>query len=114
MPNMPPSPRAPLAAVPDGLDLVRAAAAPTAGGTGLSLVELAVPLENQVVLIIVAGGSVGSFVTQFAVNAGASVIANINAIAERRMRSYGVVETIIRSREGIHRREFGGSILLSA
>jgi NADPH:quinone reductase len=95
------SAQAPLAAVPDGLDLVRAAAAPTAGGAGLSLVELAEPLENQVVLIIGAGGGVGSFVTQFAVNAGASVLVNINAMAERRMRSYGVAETIVRSKVSV-------------
>lgn len=64
------SAEAPLACVPDGLDLVLAAAAPTAGGTGLSLVDLVEPLEDQVVLIIGAGGGVGTFVTQFAVRAG--------------------------------------------
>jgi NADPH:quinone reductase len=95
------SAEAPLAAVPDGLDLVSAAAAPTAGGTGLSLVELVEPLENLVVLIIGAGGGVGSFVTQFAVKSGALVIANINAIAERRMRSYAVAETIVRSKVSV-------------
>jgi NADPH:quinone reductase-like Zn-dependent oxidoreductase len=88
---------APLARVPDGVDLAVAAAAPTAGGTGLSLVELVEPLDNQVVLIIGASGGVGTFATQFAVNAGASVIANINAVSEGRMRSYGVKETIARS-----------------
>jgi len=34
---------APLACLPDGLDLVQAASAPTAGGTGLSLIELVEP-----------------------------------------------------------------------
>jgi NADPH:quinone reductase len=92
------SAEAPLAAVPAGLDLVRAAAAPTAGGTGLSLVETIEPIKDQLVLIVGAGGGVGSFATQFAVNSGASVIANINAMADRRMHSYGVAETIIRSR----------------
>jgi NADPH:quinone reductase len=92
------SAEAPLACVPDGLDLVLAAAAPTAGGTGLSLVDLVEPLEDQVVLIIGAGGGVGTFATQFAVHAGASVIANINALAEERMRSYGVSATILRSK----------------
>jgi NADPH:quinone reductase len=92
---------APLARVPDGVDLVAAAAAPTAGGTGLSLVELVEPLDDQVVLIIGAAGGVGTFATQFAVNAGATVIANINAAAEGRMRSYGVKETIVRSQVSV-------------
>jgi NADPH2:quinone reductase len=91
------SAEAPLAAVPDGLDLVCAATAPTAGGAGMSLVDLVEPLEGQVVLVIGAGGGVGSFATQFAVNAGGLVIANINASAESRMRSYGVDRTIVRS-----------------
>jgi NADPH:quinone reductase len=88
---------APLACVPDGLDLVLAAAAPTAGTTGLSLVDLLEPAEDQVVLIVGASGGVGTFATQFAVNAGASVIAIINAAAEDRVRSYGVQEVIVRS-----------------
>jgi NADPH2:quinone reductase len=95
------SAEAPLARVPDGLDLVLAATAPTAGGTGLSLVDLVEPLEDQVVLIIGAGGGVGTFATQFAVHAGASVIANINAVADPRMRSYGVSETILRSKVSV-------------
>ena len=88
---------APLARVPDGVDLVVAAAVPTAGATGLSLVELVEPLDDQVVLIIGAAGGVGAFATQFAVNAGARVIASVDAEAEDRMRSYGVKETIVRS-----------------
>jgi NADPH:quinone reductase len=87
---------APLARVPDGVDLAVAAAVPTAGATGLSLVELVEPLDDRVVLIIGAAGGVGAFATQFAVNAGARVIANIDAEAEDRMRSYGVKQTIVR------------------
>jgi NADPH:quinone reductase-like Zn-dependent oxidoreductase len=92
------SAEAPLARVPDELDLVVAASAPTAGGTGLSLIDLLDPLEDQVVLLIGAGGGVGTFAAQFAVDAGAWVIANINAADEDRMRSYGVRETIVRSK----------------
>jgi NADPH2:quinone reductase len=95
------SAEAPLAAVPDGLDLACAAAAPTAGGTGMSLINLVEPLEGQVVLVIGAGGGVGSFATQFAVNAGGLVIVNINAPAEHRMRSYGVHKTIVRSVDSV-------------
>jgi NADPH:quinone reductase len=88
---------APLAHVPQGLDLVAAAAAPTAGTTGLSLIDLLEPAEGQIVLIVGAGGGVGTFATQFAVNAGASVIGNVNAGAEDRVRAYGVDEVIVRS-----------------
>lgn len=94
---------APLARVPDGIDLAMAAAAPTAGLTGLSLVELLEPLDDQVVLIVGAGGGVGTFATQFAVNAGASVIANIDAQAEGRMRAYGVTETVLRSQVPVNK-----------
>jgi NADPH:quinone reductase-like Zn-dependent oxidoreductase len=85
---------APLAPVPKGLDLVEAAAVPTVGGTGLTLVESLDPLEDKTVLIVGAGGGVGAFATQFAVNAGARVIANVRAAAADRMRSYGVAYTI--------------------
>jgi len=92
---------APLARVPDGLAFDLAAAAPTAGSTGLSLVDLLEPAEGQVVLIVGAGGGVGTFATQFALNAGAAVIVNINATAEARMRSYGVQETVVRSQQSV-------------
>ena len=85
---------APLARVPKGLDPVVAAALPTAGGTGLALVELLGPLTAKTVLIIGAGGGVGSFATQFAVNAGARVIANVRAAAAGRIRGYGAAETV--------------------
>jgi len=92
---------APLASVPDGVDFVVAASAPTAGGTGLSIVELVEPLDEQVVLIIGAGGGVGTFATQFALRAGATVIAEVHATAEARMRSYGVATTIVSSEASV-------------
>jgi NADPH2:quinone reductase len=85
---------APLARVPPGLDPAVAAALPTAGMTGLSLVDLLEPLSGKTVLIVGAGGGVGSFATQFAVNAGATVIANARAAAAERMRGYGAAETL--------------------
>ena len=86
---------APLARVPDGLDpVVVAAALPTAGGAGLALVASLEPLADKTVLIVGAGGGVGSFATQFAVNAGARVIANVRAAAAGRMRGYGAAETV--------------------
>ena len=85
---------APLARVPDGLDPVVAAALPTAGGAGLALVASLEPLAGKTVLIVGAGGGVGSFATQFAVNAGARVIANVRAAAAGRMRGYGAAEIV--------------------
>jgi len=85
---------APLARVPVGLDDVVAAALPTAGGAGLALVDLLEPLTDKTVLIVGAGGGVGSFATQFAVKAGGKVIANVRARDAERMRAYGAVETV--------------------
>ena len=85
---------APLARVPSGLDDVVAAALPTAGGAGLALVDLLEPLADKTVLIVGAGGGVGSFATQFAANAGGNVIANVRAGDAERMRAYGATETI--------------------
>ena len=45
-------------------------------------------------LVIGAGGGVGSFGIQYAVIAGARVIANVRTSAEKRVRSYGVAQTI--------------------
>jgi NADPH2:quinone reductase len=85
---------APLARVPDGLDPVLAAALPTSGGSALALVELLEPLNGKTVLIVGAGGGVGSFATQLAANAGGRVIANVREAAAERMRGYGAAETI--------------------
>jgi NADPH:quinone reductase len=83
-----------LARVPDGLDLVVAAALPTTGMTGLLLVEQLQPLDRRTVLIVGAGGGVGSFACQFAANAGAHVIANVRSEQAERMRGYGAAETL--------------------
>lgn len=85
---------APLARVPDALDPMVAAALPTAGGTGLDVVDSLEPLRGKTVLIVGAGGGVGSFATQFAANAGAHVIANTHESAEARMRDYGAAEVV--------------------
>jgi NADPH:quinone reductase len=85
---------APLARVPTGLDDVVAASLPTAGGAGLAVVDLLEPLTDKTVLIVGAGGGVGSFATQFAANAGGSVIANVHGRDADRLRGYGARETI--------------------
>src|SRR5438128_5973212 len=88
------SEEAPLARVPQALDPVVAAALPTTGMAGLALVDLLGSLSGKTVLIVGAGGGVGSFATQFAANAGARVIANARAAAADRMRRYGATETV--------------------
>jgi NADPH:quinone reductase-like Zn-dependent oxidoreductase len=50
------------------------------------------------VLIVGAGGGVGSFATQFAANAGARVLVNVRAAAAERMRGYGATETLDHTR----------------
>ena len=85
---------APLTRVPTGLDDVVAAALPTAGGAGLALVDLLEPLADKTVLIVGAGGGVGSFATQFAANARGNVIANVRDDDAERVRAYGATETI--------------------
>jgi NADPH2:quinone reductase len=85
---------APLVRVPTGLDDVVAASLPTAGGAALAMVDLLAPLADKTVLIVGAGGGVGTFATQFAVNAGGKVIANVHERDAERMRGYGAIETI--------------------
>ena len=80
--------------VPPDLDVAVASSTPTAGMTGLSIVESLAPLDGKSVLIVGAGGGVGSFATQFAVGAGARVIANVRADKSERMRTYGVAEIV--------------------
>jgi NADPH:quinone reductase len=83
-----------LARIPAELDAAVAACAPTAGMTALAIVESLAPLDGKSVLIVGAAGGVGSFATQFAVGAGAHVIANVRAENVERMRAYGVAETV--------------------
>ncbi|MCU1427472.1 MAG: alcohol dehydrogenase GroES protein [Actinomycetia bacterium] len=85
---------APLAKEPDALDPMAAAALPTAGVTALQIVASLEPLTGKTALIVGAGGGVGSFVTQYAANDGARVIADARGSAADRMRSYGAAETI--------------------
>ena len=58
------------------------------------MVDLLEPLTDKTVLIVGAGGGVGSFATQFAANAGGNVIANVRDDDAERMRAYGAIETI--------------------
>ena len=82
-----------LARLPEPLDPVVAASLPTAGVTGLEIVESLGPLAGKTVLIVGAAGGVGSFATQFAAQVGAHVDASARADAASRMRQYGAAET---------------------
>lgn len=85
---------APLARVPNGLDPVLAAAIPTSGGAALAMVDLLEPLDDKTVLIVGAGGGIGSFATQLAARSGAHVIANVREDGTERVRGYGAAEAV--------------------
>ncbi|MEV5242787.1 zinc-binding dehydrogenase [Streptomyces cinnamoneus] len=71
-----------LAALPDGVDSVRAAALPLAGITALRLLRTAGSLAGRRVLLTGASGGVGHYVTELAVGAGAELTA-VTATPER-------------------------------
>lgn len=58
------------------------------------MLDLLEPLSGKTVLIVGAGGGIGSFATQLAANAGAHVIANVRADAAERIRGYGAGEIV--------------------
>jgi NADPH:quinone reductase len=88
---------APLARIPAGLDPVTAAALPTVGVTGMQIAEQLAPLDGKIMLIVGAAGGVGSFLTQFAAQAGAHVDAVAPPADAGRMAGYGAAETIDRA-----------------
>jgi NADPH:quinone reductase-like Zn-dependent oxidoreductase len=66
-----------LAVVPDGMDLVAAAALPVAGVTALRALRTLGPLAGRRVLVTGASGGVGGFAVQLAARQGAHVIASV-------------------------------------
>ena len=78
-----------LARMPPGMDAGTAAALPTAGVTALDIAGRLGSLSGKTVLINGAAGGIGSFLTQLAAGAGASVITVAPASAADRMRGYG-------------------------
>jgi NADPH:quinone reductase-like Zn-dependent oxidoreductase len=83
-----------LALTPEQLDPVVAAALPTSGVTALEIVDTLSPLRGKIMLLIGAGGGVGSFLTQFAAQGGAEILASVRGSSAKRVRSYGAAETI--------------------
>jgi NADPH:quinone reductase len=80
--------------LPDTLDVLKAAALPTAGMTALQMVEnLGLP-EGATILIVGATGGVGSFAVQLASARGYRVIATARAAKAARMSGFGAIATI--------------------
>ncbi|MFJ4713142.1 zinc-binding dehydrogenase [Streptomyces sp. NPDC088785] len=71
-----------LAALPDSVDAVTAAALPLAGITALRLLRAAGPLAGRRVLLTGASGGVGHYLTELAAASGADLTA-VTATAER-------------------------------
>lgn len=88
---------APLAPIPESLSATSAAAIPTAGGTAQGIVDQLGDLSGQRVLIIGAAGGVGSYLTQLAASAGATVITVAAASEADRMKTYGASMNIDRA-----------------
>jgi NADPH:quinone reductase-like Zn-dependent oxidoreductase len=96
------SARSTLTRIPSGMNSAVAASAPTAGMTGLAIVDALAPLDDKTVLVVGAAGGVGSFATQFAANAGAHVITNARIDNAARMSAYGAAETIDHTAGALH------------
>ncbi len=79
---------------PDGLDAVRAAALPTAGGAAIALVDAVDAKEGDMILIVGAAGGAGSFAVQLAARNGARVIAVTRAANADYVRSLGAEDVI--------------------
>ncbi|HYR01142.1 MAG TPA: NAD(P)-dependent alcohol dehydrogenase [Casimicrobiaceae bacterium] len=99
-------PAASVAAMPDGLDFVHAAALPIAGGTALQAIVDEARLDaGQRVLIVGAAGGVGHFAVQIAKHVGACVVALCSAGNTEFVRGLGADEVIDYAREDFSRRE---------
>ena len=85
-----------VATLPDTLDLVTAAALPTAGLTGVQLVEEHLKAEKgQTILVTGACGAVGRFAVYAALRRGVHVVAAVRASQAEEARQLGAHEVII-------------------
>ena len=84
-----------VAAVPEGLDLAQAGALGLAGTAGLQAVEVIAAPSVQTVLVSGASGGVGAVALQYALAAGADVIATARPGAEKEfVRKLGAVHVV--------------------
>ena len=86
-----------LARTPDSLSDTEAAAFPVAGVSGLMCVNAVDPSPDDAVLVIGAGGGVGSFAVQVAAARGAHVVAVTSADKAEYVRALGAAEIIDRT-----------------
>lgn len=82
-----------LSRVPDGVSLETAATLPIAGSTAETVLDACRIGAGSRVLVIGAGGGVGTFTTQLASVRGAEVWATCGARAERMLRGLGAART---------------------
>src|SRR5215203_2474298 len=85
-----------IAAVPDGVDLAVAGAAPLAGITAITAVDALELSEGAVLLVVGATGGVGSFAVQLAARAGARILAPALPEDETFLRELGVSDVLPR------------------
>jgi NADPH2:quinone reductase len=86
-----------VAAKPHSLDFAHAGASPLAGIAAVGACEALAPAEGETVLVIGAGGGVGSFFVQLAAAAGANVIAPALPEDHDYLHGLGVSERIDRN-----------------
>ena len=82
-----------LARIPDGLDSVTAATLPIAGGTAWQALDAAAVASGHRVLVVGAGGGVGTFAVRLAALRGAEVDALCGARAEPVVADLGAART---------------------
>ncbi|PUB26283.1 NADPH:quinone reductase-like Zn-dependent oxidoreductase [Promicromonospora sp. AC04] len=81
------------APVPDGLDVVQAAALPVVGEAARRALRILDPKPGETLLVHGASGGIGGLVTQLAVAAGVTVIGTASAANQERVAAYGATAT---------------------
>jgi NADPH:quinone reductase-like Zn-dependent oxidoreductase len=87
-------PAAAVTAKPAGLSFVQAAALPLSAGTAAAVVDAAGPKPGQPVLVVGAGGGVGSFAVQLLAARGATVVATGKPADTGRLTGLGAATVI--------------------
>src|SRR5829696_448474 len=85
-----------IAAIPDGVELATAGAAPLAGITAIAAVDALDLSEGDVLLVVGATGGVGSLAVQLAARAGARILAPALPEDETFLRELGVSNVLPR------------------
>jgi NADPH:quinone reductase-like Zn-dependent oxidoreductase len=89
-----------IAAIPNSIDFTTAAALPTAGSTALQIIrDVVAATPGMSILIHGAGGGVGSYASQIAMNLGARVIGTATGADIEYLKALGVDEVIDYKRE---------------